>query len=59
MRVDTVEKKDETLQETEQSELLLPAVIEEKKNRDLWTTLKTIRQKFVRQKPISEEYQIP
>ena len=59
MRVDTVEKKDETLQETEQRELLLPAVIEEKKNRDLWTTLKTIRQKFVRQKPISEEYQIP
>lgn len=59
MRVDIVEKKDETLQETEQSELLLPAVIEEKKNRDLWTTLKTIRQKFVRQKPISEEYQIP
>ena len=59
MRVDTVEKKDETLQETEQSELLLPAVIEEKKNRDLWTTLKTIRQKFVRQKPIPEEYQIP
>lgn len=58
MRVDTVKKKDETLQETEQSELLLPAVIEEKKNRDLWTTLKTIRQKFVRQKPISEEYQI-
>ena len=44
MRVDTVEKKDETLQETEQRELLLPAVIEEKKNRDLWTTLKTIRQ---------------
>ena len=38
MRVDTVEKKDETLQETEQRELLLPAVIEEKKNRDLWTT---------------------
>ena len=31
MRVDTVEKKDETLQETEQRELLLPAVIEEKK----------------------------
>lgn len=59
MRVDIVEKKDETLQETEQSELLLPAVIEEKKNRDLWTTLKTIRQKFVRQKPIPEEYQIP
>ena len=59
MRVDTVEKKDETLQETEQRELLLPAVIEEKKNRDLWTTLKTIRQKFVRQKPIPEEYQIP
>lgn len=59
MRVDTVEKKDETLQETEQRELLLPAVIEEKKNHDLWTTLKTIRQKFVRQKPISEEYQIP
>ena len=59
MRVDTVEKKDETLQETEQRELLLPAVMEEKKNRDLWTTLKTIRQKFVRQKPISEEYQIP
>ena len=59
MRVDIVEKKDETLQETEQRELLLPAVIEEKKNRDLWTTLKTIRQKFVRQKPISEEYQIP
>ena len=54
-----MEKKDETLQETEQRELLLPAVIEEKKNRDLWTTLKTIRQKFVRQKPISEEYQIP
>ena len=59
MRVDTVEKKDETLQETEQRELLLPAVIEEKKNRDLRTTLKTIRQKFVRQKPIPEEYQIP
>ena len=59
MRVDIVEKKDETLQETEQSELLLPAVIEEKKNSDLWTTLKTIRQKFVRQKPIPEEYQIP
>lgn len=59
MRVDIVEKKDETLQETEQRELLLPAVIEEKKNRDLWTTLKTIRQKFVRQKPIPEEYQIP
>ena len=59
MRVDIVEKKDEALQETEQSELLLPAVIEEKKNRDLWTTLKTIRQKFVRQKPIPEEYQIP
>ena len=54
-----MEKKDETLQETEQSELLLPAVIEEKKNSDLWTTLKTIRQKFVRQKPIPEEYQIP
>ena len=54
-----MEKKDETLQETEQRELLLPAVIEEKKNRDLWTTLKTIRQKFVRQKPIPEEYQIP
>lgn len=54
-----MEKKDETLQETEQRELLLPAVIEEKKNHDLWTTLKTIRQKFVRQKPISEEYQIP
>ena len=31
MRVDIVEKKDETLQETEQSELLLPAVIEEKR----------------------------
>ena len=27
MRVDTVEKKDETLHEREQSELLLPAVI--------------------------------
>ncbi len=58
-RVDIVEKKDETLQEIEQSELLLPAVIEEKKNRDLWTTLKTIRQKLTRPKPIPEEYQIP
>ena len=31
MRVDTVEKRTKTLQETEQRELLLPAVIEEKK----------------------------
>lgn len=59
VRVDRLEKKDELLQETEQTELLLPAVIEEKKNKDLWTTLKSIRAKFVRPKPIPEEYQIP